>query len=352
MASLTEASILSRKIIRYGLYALILIVVGRFAWIGIAAVYRRINPPEPPKASAAFGKLPLLPFPEKPQLQNISYKIETAEGGLPVLPELMSVYEMPQAQSSIQGLEAAKTKAQSFGFNPQGQLLVESVPNVYLFRRNGRPSSFTINIITGVFSISYDIASDPGVLGQLPPAPSPAVDNAHNFLRQADLDQVDLDGKETIQLLRVENGRFVPAISLSEAQVTKVNIFRKNYGVKEDVPAVTPDMPEANVWFMFSGRSNEVIAAEYHYFPLNEKVVETYSIKTSETAFEELKSGKAYIANPGAQASNEVVIRKVYSAYYDPGQYTPYYQPVIVFEGDGGFYAYVPAILDEYYGKE
>ncbi|KKQ73667.1 MAG: hypothetical protein US95_C0050G0001, partial [Candidatus Woesebacteria bacterium GW2011_GWB1_38_5] len=43
-----------------------------------------------------------------------------------------------------------------------------------------------------------------------------------------------------------------------------------------------------------------------------------------------------------------IVIRKVYLAYYDPDQYTEYYQPVIVFEGDDDFTAYVSAIIDDY----
>lgn len=353
MASLTEASILSRKIIRYGLYLLILIIVGRIAWWGVTKVYTQLNPPEPPKASTAFGKLPLLPFPEKPKLENIAYKLETAEGSLPTFPEIINVYEMPQAQSSIQGLEAAKEKARGFGFSPEGKLVVDSVPNVYLFKKPDKPSSFTINIITGVFSISYDIASDPGVLSQVPPAPSPAVSSAHSYLGRGGLDQPDLTGTETVQLLRIEGGKFVPAISLSEAQVTKVNVFRKKYGGKDETdgyPAVTPDMPEANVWFMFSGRGSDILASEYHYFSVKEDSFETYPIKTADKAWEELKSGKGYIANPGDRKSNEVVVRKVYLGYYDPGQYTPFYQPVVVFEGDNGFFAYVPAVTDEFYG--
>jgi len=40
----------------------------------------------------------------------------------------------------------------------------------------------------------------------------------------------------------------------------------------------------------------------------------------------------------------------VYLAYYDAGVPTDYYQPIIVFEGDQDFLAYVPAIASEYYG--
>lgn len=353
MASLTEASILTRKIIRYGIYLVILIIIGRIALYFGQSIYQRYFPPEPPKATVAFGKLPKLPLPVKTQPENLAYKLETTEGNLPTFPELVPVYEMPQAQSSIAGLDAAKEKAQALGFNPEGRLVVENVPNVYLFRKNTKPANFTINIITGVFSISYDLASDPSVLGTVPPAPTQAVSNAQGFLSRIGLTESDLTGTATTEFLRVEKGRFAKASSLSEAQITKVNLFRKNYGDKDSIPAVTPDMPESNVWAMFAGLSNEVIAAEYHYFPLDAKKSGTYPIKNAETAFNELKEGKGYIANPGDRSkTNEVVIRKVYLGYYDAGQYQLFYQPVVVFEGDGNFWAFVPAVNDDNYGAE
>lgn len=353
MASLTEASILTRKAIRYGLYILIIVIIVRLLWWGGTALYTRLNPPEPPKPTAAFGELPTLPFPEDPakKIENATFTLQTTDGALPTFPELVTVYQMPEPQASLQGLELAKEKARSLGFSAEGVLSLERVPNIYRFPKTGRPSHLTINIITGVLSISYDIASDPAVLGQQPPAPTTAVSGAQGFLNRGGLAAEDLTGTPTTELLRAEGGAFVPVSSLSEADVTKVNVFRKNYGPKEDIPAVTPDMPEANVWVLFSGRTNEVLAAEYHYFPIDTENSGTYSIKTAETAWNELKEGKGYIANPGQRPSNEVIIRKVYLGYYDAGQYMPYYQPVVVFEGDGGFYGYVPAVVDEFYGK-
>jgi hypothetical protein len=353
MASLTEASILTRKIIRYGLYLLIIVIVGRFLWWAGTSLYARLNPPEPPKPTAAFGKLPKLPFPEDPskKLENVTYTLQTTDGALPTFPELVAIYQMPEPQSNLQGLEAAKQKAQSLGFSQDGKLSIDKVPNIYRFDKIGKPSHLTMNIITGVFSISYDVASDPTVLGQQPPAPSQAVSQAQGYLTRAGSDAEDLVGPTTTEFLRAEKGNFVQASSLSEADVTKINIFRKNYGPKEEYPAVTANMPEANVWLMLSGRTNEVLAAEFHYFPVDSTKSGTYSIKTAQQAWDQLKEGKGYIANPGQRSTTEVIVRKVYLGYYDAGQYTPYYQPVVVFEGDGGFFGYVPAVVDDFYGE-
>jgi len=353
MASLTEASILTRKIIRYGLYLLIIVVVGRLLWWGGTTLYSKINPPQPPKPTAAFGKLPKLPFPEGDdhKVENVTYTLQTADGNLPTFPELIPVYQMPEPQSNLQGLEAAKQKAQSLGFSQDGKLSIDKVPNIYRFDKIGKPSHLTMNIITGVFSISYDIASDPTVLGQQPPAPTLAVSQAQGYINRAGEDEEELSGPTTTEFLKAEKGAFVPASSLSEADVTKVNIFRKNYGPKGEYPAMTPEMPEANVWMMLSGRTNDVLAAEFHYFPVDATKNGTYSIKNAQQAWDQLKEGKGYIANPGKRSTTEVIIRKVYLAYYDAGQYTPYYQPVVVFEGDGGFFGYVPAVVDDFYGE-
>ncbi|MBU1117987.1 hypothetical protein KKD37_03425, partial [Patescibacteria group bacterium] len=72
----------------------------------------------------------------------------------------------------------------------------------------------------------------------------------------------------------------------------------------------------------------------------------TYPIKTSEEAFSDLKSGDYWPASDIAKDS--VVIRKIYLAYFEPVNLTQFLQPVYVFEGDGGFVAYVRAITDKY----
>ncbi len=121
-------------------------------------------------------------------------------------------------------------------------------------------------------------------------------------------------------------------------------MFRKDY---DDLPSVTLKPKEANVWFMISGarsRQDQVIAAEYHYYPVDEKQSATYPIKTAQKAWEELNSGGAFVTNLGNNERGNIVIRNIYLAYYDTGQYTQFYQPVVVFEGDNDFLAYVPAV--------
>lgn len=353
MATLTEVSIISRKVIRYSVYAVILIIVGRFSFNIGEGIYEKIKPPKEEPPTVEFGKLPILPFPERSEV-NLNYTLELPEGSLPVFPNKLDVYEMPSSESNIKTLDEAKTSAKGLGFNPDGKQLYETIPNVYIFSKNNAPSDLTMNIITGLFSVSYNINENPSVLSGIPPSSESAINQIKGFLKGGKSLTEDLqNGVSTTEYLKTESGKFISAVSLSDAQLTKVNLFRKPYGVNGDINAVTPEMPQANVWFIIAGgQGKPVITGEYHYFPIDNGKSGTYPIKTSDIAWEELKAGKAFLANTGDNPDGNIVIRKVYLAYYDAGQYAEYYQPVVVFEGDNNFYAYAPAVTDEFYGKE
>lgn len=348
MASLTQASIIARKTIRYGIYGIIFLIVARIVIGTGIKVFRFFFPAPPPPPTVSFGKLPSLPFPEgAPSFENLTFTLETAAGELPAFSDQVKVYFMPKPPASIQDLEFAKQKAVSLGFSPSGRELVETV---FLFQNKNAPSTLTMNIVSGIFSISYDLRANPRIIENIPPAPEAALAQIKTYLARADLLKDDLSGPVTHEFIKIEEGRFISAVSLSESDLVKINLFRKDF---EEIPAVTSNPKEANVWFMLSGtreRENQVIAAEYHYYPADEEQSATYPIKTSQSAWEDLNSGNGYIANLGNNQGN-ITIRRVYFAYYDPGQYTAFYQPVVVFEGDNGFVGYVPAITSEYYGE-
>ncbi len=353
MATLTEISIISRKIIRYSIYAVIIIVIARFSLTLGKNIYKKLFPPKPEPPTVAFGKLPTIPFPERPE-SDLKYTLELPEGTLPKLTDQVEVYKMPEPQTNIKALDDAKSKAQSLSFDSNGKQLFETIPNVYIFPKKGFPSSLTMNIITGLFSISYNLNEDNSILKGIPPSAEAAISQVQSYLRVSGFLTDDLqNGKPTSAYLKTEAGNFIPAVSLSDAQLTKVNIFRKAYGKDNNYIAVTPKMPQANVWFIIAGgRGNQIIAGEYHYFTLDSTNPATYPLKTSEAAWEELNNGNAFIANTGNNPDGNITIRKVYLGYYDAGQYAEYYQPVVIFEGDNDFFAYVPAVTNDYYGKK
>lgn len=317
----------------------------RYAYlIGIKA-YRKYVPAPPPEPTLTFGKLQKIPFPEKEKPDNLVFTLQTVDGKLPKLTKQLSVYYMPKSISTIKSLDTAKQKATNLGFNATGTELVETV---YLFRHNTSPATLNLNIVTGIFSISYDLNSKPSALEGVPPDPAAATALSKTFLTRAQSLPGDLSGPVTNEFLKIQDGKLVSAVSLSDANITKINLYRKNYN---DLPNVTSVANQANIWFMFTGSrtpGDQVYAAEYHYFNIDENNSGTYPTKTSDQAWEDLKAGNAYFANIDEKSKGNITVRKIYLAYYDPDQYSEYFQPVVVFEGDDDFTAYVPAVSPEH----
>lgn len=348
MTSLTQTAIITRKIIRYSLLAIVLLIVGRILIGAGIKAYRYFFPAPPPPPTVAFGKLPKLEFPQNVVTGNLTYNIETAQGGLPTLPTQAKVYFMPKLSPNLLSLDAAIQKAQDLGFLPQPQEISQTI---YRFPHKDAPAALQINIVTGIFSISYDLSADSSPIERIPPAPEVAASQVRSYLSSADLLPEDLTGPTSHEYLKIEDGKLVSALGQSEADLIKVNFFRKNY---DELPSLPPTTNESNVWFIVSGareRQKQIIASEFHYFPVDESELATYPIKTAEEVYSELTSGGgiAYVASSPVNEGS-ITIRKVYLAYYDSGRPAEFFQPTVVFEGEG-FRAFVPAVNTEYYGE-
>lgn len=348
MTSLTKIAIVTRRIIRYSIYLVIFLIIARIT-IGIGIrIYQRLFPKPPPPPTVAFGKLPKLNFPKKENLPSLNLAVQTPQGELPQLPTQAKVYFMPKIASSLLALDLAKQKAAGLGFISEPEEISDTV---YKFNHPRVPATLEMNIITQVFSISYNLSTDPTPLSKRPPAPEAAGSSVRSFLSAGNFLPNDLSGPATHQFLKTEEQRLIPALSHSEAELIKINLFRQSF---DEIPSVTGNPAQANVWFIVSGEQNrekQIVAGEYHYFPIDETQSSTYPIKSSTQAFEDLKKGLGYIANLGGNNDGNIVIRRIYLAYYDPDSPAEFYQPIIVFEGDRDFAGYVPAVADSYRGE-
>lgn len=350
MTSLTRIAIVARKIIRYGIFLIIFLIVGKVVLDAGIAMYKKTFPAPPPPPTVKYGKLIKIPFPENNITAKLTYVLETPEGGLPTnLPVQAKIYFMPKVSPNLLSLETAKTNAKNLGFMASPQQVSDIM---YIFNNPKLPTSLQMNIITGAFSISYNLAQDNSPLNTKPPIAEIAASNFRAFLSSAGILPADLTGPTTSKYLKLSNGQLVSALSLSESNMVKVNLFRKNY---DNLPGVTGTPDQANVWAIISGanqRDQQIIAAEYHYFKVDETQFSTYPVKTPTEAFAELQANQVYIAALGLNKDGDSLkIRRIYLAYFDPGSVTEFYQPVYVFEGDNGFTAYLPAVTSAYYGQ-
>lgn len=316
--------------------------------IGVG-VYRTLFPPPPPAPTVAFGKLSALPFPEKTLSKKYSYSLQTKTGELPDLPTAAVVYFMPQAASSFLDLDEAAKIARTLGFTEEAQALSETI---YRFEHPSVPSSIDMNIVNKTFSLNYNLSATPELINLRPRSTEAAISAVRSLLSSAGLLSSDLAaGEAKVDFIKASPPNLVPAISLSEANFLRINLFRKAY---DSLPVLTPDRNRSNVWFLVSGsssRGQQIIAGEYHYFAVDQDRTATYPLKTVQEAWQEVLDGKAYVSSEPSSGESQVTIRRVYLAYYDSGQIQEFLQPIVVFEGDNGFSAYVPAVTAEWYGQ-
>ena len=343
--TLTEVSILTRRTINYLGIAFVVLIIGSILWkIGLP-LWRKISP-ENPKATILFGKLQPLALSGEEKTQY-TFSLETPTIQLPELPKVAQVFPYISPESSFDNLSVTSQLAKTLGFTGK----VTSLTNViYRFEHKDLPSHLDINIINKTFSLNYNLTQTPEILMLQPASTQNALASIVSFLTRAGLLPEDLDQTNPkFDLLKTQGGELTQAISLSEANLVRVNLFRSNYA---GLPLVAKDSQKANVWFLVSGENQEgkkIIAGEYHYFPIDVQGSSTYPLKDAEVAWNELLSGTASIINSPKDATT-IPIRKIYLAYYDPGEFQQFMQPIIVFEGPN-FLAYLPAITGDYYSQ-
>ncbi len=354
MTALTQIAITARKSIRYAIYFIIFLTIGRILWGAGIKIYLQIFPPGPPPPTVKFGKLTQIHFPISDPAPKFNFTVETATGGLPTnLSTQAKVYFMPKVNPNLLSLDTAKYKANQMGFNDPNP--VAESDTLYKFTDPKYPTTLTTNIVTNAFSISYDLAADRSPIANRPPAAEIAATQFRATLSSAGNLPADLTGPMIPEYFKLESGQLVKVLALSEADVTKVNLFRKPY---DKLPSVTAKPDQSNVWGIISGAqqgNQQIMAAEYHYFPVDETQYSTYPLITPQEAFANLQNGKEHIASLGQYKDGDSLkIRKVYLAYYDPDTPSDFYQPVYVFDsGDNdsanSFVGYVPAVNPSYY---
>jgi len=344
MATLTETAYYTRQGVKYGAVFLVLFIILRFIW-GITAAYlRKIHPPPPPPPTVAFGKLPKIEFPKKEGIPNLSFKLETAQGTIPTLPSIAKVYFSLKPGASLLSLERAKETAKKMGFSGNPQALS---PRSYRFQTEDNPPVILdFDIVNGNFTLQYDFSGDQTILSEKKlPLDDQAIYEAKSFLQNTGLLYSDLaNAKTRISYLRYEAPNLIPAISLSEADFVKVELFREDL---DNLPILPENPKESSIYFILSGareRTKRMVKINYQYNKIERENFATYPLNPVSTAWQEIQANQGFIANLGDNSDGKITIRKIYLAYFDSREPQNFLQPIFVFEGDRGFFAYVSAV--------
>ncbi len=347
MTTLTETAKTARKLIRVGgllVSVFLMIKIGVFVYENFIKV---VTPPPPAPPTVSFGKLPQINFPEKLH-PELTLRLETPTGGTPNLGDRATVYLMPTFRSHFGALEEANQTAKLMNFKKAPKEITER-----RFRWEADeflPSTLEMDIINGSFLLKRNWQADPTILSdkQLPGKEQTAVETK-NFLRQIGLMNDELSkAKIEISYLTFSAGQYQQAVSLSEADFVQADLFRSDI---EEKKTLTQDPEKGVVRIIFSGSreaQKKVVQAEYNYFPVDVNQSATYPIKSASTAWRELQTRQGYVASVGENLADVVAIRRIYLGFYDNETPQGFLMPIIVFEGDNGFYGYVQAVANEW----
>jgi len=344
MASLTEVAYYSRKSIKFGVIGIVAYIVLQAIVIFGINLYNQLYPPPPPPPTMGFGLLPRLKFSQTGGY-NYNFNLQTPTRVFPQFSDRASVFYVPQQKASLFAYQQAENTASKYKFSGKGQQIGETV---YQWQKR-IPQALTmkIDIITGAFDYEYQWQADTSILNDKRPLTEDQVYQiAASFLRLDALNTSDIDLlKAKLTYYKASAGSLVPVLSLSEADFIKVDYFRNNI---DDYQVVTYKPQDGIISMLISKSSQydkQVISANFDHYAVNYLQPETYPLMPIATAWEQLKSGQAYIASNNGN-SDQVNIRRIELAYFDPPKQQEFFQPVYVFRGDNDFIAYIPAISD------
>lgn len=369
-----------------GIVTILLIVIIVRVGIGIK---NYLYPPVKDPPTQTYGFLVPLQFPKNTVDQNFTYTLDTTSGDLPTdLPDRLSVFPIVENQPNFLNLGIAKKKIASLNFiSEDGKIPTEiklGDPYYEWDEKSGFNRKIIMNINSFDFKMTSDFLSSLTVLSaKFISNESSAINVAEGFLDTAEIIPNDLDLTKTTtkdnpshyvtypKLFSIESGvqgnTLVQTSSLSRAQVIRVDFYQKdveydmNTGYTEGanqkthikLPILYPQPPYSIMSFWIaSGQGGAMVTQAFYTHKKIDfsKADATYLLKTAEQAYTELKDGKAYIANYWGSDSN-IVITDVYLAYYLAEDSIGYMQPIYVFEGKYGFFAYIPALIENISNK-
>lgn len=350
MASLTQTAYYSRLIVKYGSITIVALLIVRSLVITAGAYWQKMHPPPPPTPTVAFGKLPKIKFPPRTGLPTITLRTETIDGTFPKLASSAKVYFMPGVSPNLLALENTKAFARKLGFSSEPEIINQFTLKYY--SENNPKTILEVNSLTKNFTLSYNWKEDVNIINQgNPPPESQAIASAKSLLQSYDVLSDDLvRGEQKVTYLKYNQGNLEVTPFFSEANFAKVDFYK---GSIDEIKLLPPNPVNGNISVILTASTNnrdtkDVIDIKFTNYPISLGKLATYPLKEVNQAWSQLAAGKGFIANLGSNPDGRAVVRKAYLAYYDSDQPQDFLQPIFVFEGDRGFFAYVPAVVDNW----
>lgn len=342
MTNLSYVTSNTKKLLKWGAITIVALIIIVFIIRIIGAIIKANTPPPPPTVS--FGKIPPVTFPQSTITQSFSYELNTLTGTLPAFPDRAILYKIVPIEPTLLSFDRAQDAAVKLGFHSTGIRLSE---NTYQWIEQG---TLTRNLKFDIFSYNFELLSDflssPDVANnKITPDKDAAQKQLLSFLGGLPIPPTDIDATRSSSFyLSLSNGALSTASSPSNSQIVRIDLAQTPV---DGIPIYYPHPPETTMTFLLAPANNtsdyQIVQADYTHQTIDMTQSATYPIITAQQAYNQLKKGQAFIASYYG-TSNTISITDVKLGYYLGKLQQQYLYPIYVFEGENGFFAYVPAI--------
>lgn len=343
--TLTQVAALTRQIIALSTFALILGIISFIGYRIWYAYYLANLPPVEEKADIKFGTLPYPNFPKSDvSSSNFSYSIDTTTGDLPKVGidtgfgKLTKVYFVTKTFASLLSPEKSQSLAEKFDILSEPQIVSETN---YKFVDQDK----TLNIDLDNSNFIYSREATISAKEQLDDDNQLVLD-FEKVLNDLNVLKPDLTkGRTKIILLKQAGTDFIPTSLRSEATAAQISLWPQSVDDKSIFTSHYDTSLINAIVYKTAGILENYLSLKFTYYPIDTSTFATYPIKTAEKAFEDLKSGKGTVIIQPSKPN--VSITSTYLGYFLSQNYSPYLQPIFVFEGPE-FVAYVSAIAEQF----
>lgn len=343
--TLTQTAILTKQIITITIITLFLGIVSFIGYKIWYAYYLAHLPPVEEKPDTKFG---VLPFPDFPKISvsssNYSYTLDTATGGLPKLGQeggfekIIKVFFLPKPYATFLSPDKAQNLAEKFNIKTPPDILSEVN---YSFK--DKDKNLTIDLDSGNFT--YTNQATPSANQSLDDDNKLVLDFENVLGNLGVLKEELKKGRTKVTLLKLEGIKLVPTTLKAESFAAQISLWPEAIDKKS---IFTADFNQSlvNCVVIKSASSLEnYLSLDFTFWPIDTSTFATYPTKSAEDALSDLKSGKGVVIIEPVKPS--VSITSVYLGYYLSDSYSPYLEPIYIFEGPN-FVAYVPAVSGEF----
>ena len=296
------------------------------------------------KPNVKYGILDRITFPER-EIGSKAFVFELPQDSVPKFSDKAKVYTVYRSNKSFLALEIEKEMAKKMGFVKEA---IQISNEVYEFD-NDYNQKLKINIMDGSFQIIYPYQNDQLLLAETnSPDKEKSVSLIKDFLERSERWRDDFDTSQAkITFLKYSGVNLSEVSGRSEANFTRIDLPRKMIDDKYKIVSINPNKsPVSALLSSSTTRGRDIVEMDYKYTEIQRESFATYPIIDTNKAIAKLKAGNYWPAND--VSSENVIIRRISLAYFEPATLTNFMQPIFVFEGDGGFVAYVEAVTDEF----